>query len=267
MPADKIHASETPATVPETEVVDVESTLFGSTFRVTSDDRNSLRIVEGRVSISTNPTSKHETVLQSLRDSDRLSVRKLFHNLAPPRMEALAGEYDAELLNQGGQLYDVLTEFAFGIHGSWLGKAFHPKTASAGVGYNCFQSNGTIVRKLPMETTIDTSELDDSPSLKIRYRAKNRGLITRLCGEIRQVTPRILLGIGIFDPTLNRNHALCRQIPFILVGPRRPFQHGCESQKTDQHDRSISRNRTLRNLSSFGCLASVRARRLFSTQP
>lgn len=101
-------------------------------------------------------------------------------------------------------------------------------------GYNCFRSMGTIVRKLPMDTSIDTSELDDEPSLKIHYQAKNRGLITRLCGEIRQVTPRILLGIGIFDPTLGRNRALCRQIPFIFVGPCRPFQHDCESAKTDQ---------------------------------
>ena len=108
---------------------------------------------------------------------------------------------------QGGHLYDFLTGFAFGIHGPWVGKAFHPQSANRGVGYNCFHSKGSIVRKLPMDTSIDASTLDDRRSLVIRYHAKNRGLVTRLFGEIRQVTPKILLGIGIFDPTYGRRHA------------------------------------------------------------
>ncbi len=166
MPAVKFHASKSPATVSKSEVVDAESPLFGSTLRVTSDDRNSFRIIEGRVSISAQPRPKHETVLASLRASDRLTIRKLFHTLAPPRMELLAGEYDAELLKQGGPFHDLITELAFGIYGSWMGKAFHPKNANKGVGYNCFQSNGTIVRKLPMDTAIEASTLDGRPTLE-----------------------------------------------------------------------------------------------------
>lgn len=180
-------------------------------------------VVDGRSLTSSARMGQHETVLQSLRESGRVSLRRLFHTLAPPRIETLAGHYDAELLNQGGPFYDALMEFAFGIHGRWIGKTFHPTAFNAGVGYNCFRSKGSIVKKLPLDTTIAPSTLDGEPSLMIRYEAKNRGLITRLFGEVRQVKPNILLGIGIFDP-LGRRHAWRRQIPFMLVGPCRSSQ-------------------------------------------
>jgi hypothetical protein len=238
MPADKIHLRKKPATDVKTKMADVESSPMGPKFKVSSDPRGCIRIIQGRVSISPKRNSTAD-ILQSLRELDRIKIRYLFAALAPPKMEALAGEYDAELLDQGGHLLTRLTGFAFGMHGSWTGKAFYPVNANQGVGYNSFQSSGTTVRKLPMDTSIDQSMLDGRRSFVIRYQAKNRGLITQLFGEVRQLNPNIMLGIGIFDPTLGRLPALRRYVPFVMVGPCRPYDRGQLAAKTDQKDRLV----------------------------
>ena len=222
MPADKVHVQDEPASDTPTKMANVESPQSGREVKVISDARNCIRIVQGRVSISPELNSRAD-ILQSLHGLDRVKIRYLFSALAPPKMESLAGEYDAELLDQGGYLITRLTRLAFGMHGSWRGKAFCPVNATQGVGYNVFRSTGPTVRKLPMDTFFDQSMLDDRQSLVIRYQAKNQGLITQLFGEVRQLTPDVMLGIGIFDPTLGRVHALRRYVPFVMVGPCRPY--------------------------------------------
>jgi len=185
-----------------------------SNFQESYYDPAKIRIVEGRISIPAPIT------LQVLRESDRPTLKEMFRKLRPPQTNVLIGEYDAELLDQGGRLSNLLTGYVFGLHGSWIGKAFAPLSKTVGIGYNCFESDGTVVRKLCMDTSIEASKLDNGLSLVIRYQAKNGGLISRLFGEIRQITPNLMLGIGVY-PTFSHR----RKIPFVLSGPCRPYQY------------------------------------------
>ncbi len=189
---------------------------------------NQARIFDGLLLLSAEQLADHECVLKWLRESDRLNLRRLFHTLPPPRIDSLDGEYDAELLSQGGPILRVVTSGLFGMHGRWLGKAFRPVGEDVGEGYNYFHSRGSIVHRMPMDTSISTSSLDDQPSMKLSYRTRNRGLIRQLVGELRQVTPKILLGVGLFGPTIARRDVYRRKIPFILVGPCR--QYAAQSQ-------------------------------------
>lgn len=231
----KVNGCAEPETGSDSRLADYAPPLSRPKTTIISDARDCIRIIQGRVSIAPQRNSNSD-VLQSLRDLNRCMIRYLFAALEPPKMEMLEGEYDSELLDQGGYLPNRLTSFAFGMHGSWKGKAFFPVSANQGVGYNYFESSGTMVRKLSMDTFIDRSMLDNRPSFVIRYEAKNRGLVTQLFGEVRQLTSEIMLGMGIFDPTLGRLHALRRYVPFVMVGPCRPY--ACE-QMVSRTERAV----------------------------
>lgn len=198
---------------------------FDHGIHIPTVDADSVRIIEGRAVISARHVSAHEKLLQSLRGADRLTLRKLFHTLSPPAMDSLAGEFDAELLNQGGPILNLLTERLFAMHGNWMGKAFKPVCENTGVGYNYFESGGKAVHKLLMTTAIEKSTLDEGMSLKISYKTKNRGPISWLFGEVRQVTPNVMLGTGIFGPAVGSRDVSRRKIPFLLVGPCRSYQY------------------------------------------
>ncbi len=180
-------------------------------------------IFAGEVILSTKELEDHEGVLQWLRKADRLSVRKLFHTLPAPPIGVLCGEFDAELLDQGGRLPQKVTQWAFGAYGIWLGKAFRPISEESGEGYNYFQGRDDVIRKLPMDTFIEPSVLDNNPAMKLSYKDRNRGLIRQLVGEIRQVTQEILLGIGVFTPQVGGKSLCQRKIPFMMVGPQRGY--------------------------------------------
>jgi hypothetical protein len=160
-------------------------------------------------------------VLRWLGDGDRLSLRRIFHGSSVPALSEMSGDFDAQLLNQGGILSSLLVRRVFGSHGAWMGKCFRPLSETTGIGHNFFWHEGRIVRKLPMETEITTSSLDDGQVMVLDYRARNRGPIRYLRGEVRQVIPGILLGMGIFGVRLGRRDRWRRKIPFIMVGPRR----------------------------------------------
>jgi hypothetical protein len=199
--------------------------IDGQVCPLTVSTHGDVKVVEGRIRAAADLCCQHHAQLQWLREADRLSIRKLFHTLPAPQLKSLSGEYDAELLDQGGALSRMLTKRVFGMHGTWLGKAFHGLNELRGVGYNFFRAGERVIQKLPMDLRIQTSTMDDQPSLQLCYGAKNRGLIRGLCGEVRQVTPHILLGIGVFGPILGKRDILRRKIPFVLAGPCRPFQH------------------------------------------
>ena len=78
--------------------------------------------------------------LDSLRKLEKPELKTTFQRCKPPAMESLVGEFDAELLHQGGPLAGLVTKVVFGTSGNWIGKAFSPISADTGVGYNCFQS-------------------------------------------------------------------------------------------------------------------------------
>jgi hypothetical protein len=162
--------------------------------------------------------------LQALRNAECLDIKRLFCNLSAPSMSMLCGEYNAELLDQGGRFANYMIGFAFGMGGKWVGKGFDPRDATTGVGYNCFATSAGNIRKLPMRTELRLSDLDDRDSFMIDYGHDNRGLIQGLSGEIRQLTPRVMIGIGIYQVTLGPILFQRRLIPFML------FEPSCENQ-------------------------------------
>jgi hypothetical protein len=180
---------------------------------------------EAQTQIVAELTAIQREALRLLRDADRLSLRRIFHCSSVPPLTEAAGDFDAELLDQGGLLSNVIVGSAFGLHGNWIGKAFHPVSPTTGIGHNCFLNDGRLVRKLPMDTAVTKSSLDDWPAMTIDYRSKNRGLVRWLRGEARQVTPGIWLGLGIFGLPVGRRDRWRRIIPFVLVGPRCEISH------------------------------------------
>lgn len=189
----------------------------------------------------------HQVTLQALRDARCLDVKMLFINLSAPPMNVLSGEYRAELLDQGSWLANRLIGLAFLLRGNWVGKGFRPQDAKTGVGYNCFTQRGSQIQKLPMRTELRLSEIDDRESLTINYRQDNRGLIRWLTGEVRQISPHIMLGIGIYQIKIGRITLKRRLIPFLLHEPHReshkesspnPMQHSTPKQVAPRSPRA-----------------------------
>ncbi len=169
-------------------------------------------------------TSEQQKCLARLRVMLRSELRNLFQGLKPPACSELFGEYDAELLNQGNSLTTFFTRLAFSLHGPWTGKAFTPINSTEGVGYNYFQYGPNTVSKLPLRTRLGKSRIDDGESLFIRYDDLNKGIARWLVGELRQIDDSFILGYGTFGPKIGKSKGLCRQIPFVMMGPRREYR-------------------------------------------
>lgn len=172
--------------------------------------------------VTTELTAAEQKHLERLRQADRRELKWLFGNLSAPDLQSLEGEFDAELLSQGGKIADKVTAAVFRSNGPWIGKAFRPVGPDMGEGYNCFQYGDQVVPKLFMKTTLAKSNLAEGQSMVIDYSTQNRGLIRWLVGEFRMVSDTVILGFGIFGP-----RSRCRwnrKIPFAMVGPRRSYQ-------------------------------------------
>jgi hypothetical protein len=182
----------------------------------------------------------HKVTVQALRDAESLAVKKLFFSLTAPPMEVLSGDYHAELLDQGSRFANSVIRLAFASGGNWVGKGFEPHDAKTGVGYNCFMSRGSQIRKLPMRTELRRSELDDLESLTLNYQHDNFGLIRFLTGEVRQVSPHIMLGIGVYQIKLGRFRSKRRLIPFLLFEPHADDQP--EASTLHVHSPSIGQS-------------------------
>ncbi len=169
-------------------------------------------------------TLEQQQQLDLLRTLKYRRLRELFASLDPPPIRSLDGEYDAELLNQGGKTVGNITHAAFSLSGPWTGKAFRPISERRGVGYNCYQYGNERVFKLPMRTEIGKSRLDNKPSLLIKYSELNSGIIRWLVGELRELAPTVIIGFGTFGPSFGGLDKLSRKIPFVMIGPRRRYE-------------------------------------------
>jgi hypothetical protein len=169
-------------------------------------------------------TARQQECLARLRAMHRNELRNLFRSLKPPACSDLVGEYDAELLNQGNSVTSFFTRYAFNLYGHWIGKAFTPINSTEGIGYNYFRAGPNTVSKLPLRTRLGQSRVDDGESLFIRYNDLNKGIARWLVGELRQVDDSFILGFGTFGPKIGKGKGLCRQIPFVMLGPRREYR-------------------------------------------
>lgn len=184
-------------------------------------------------------TRQQLETLRDLRTSDRRYLKCVFRDCQPPDMRAMQGEFEAELLHQGGRVNAWVTRLFFCSQGKWVGKAFRPTGADTGVGYNCMLQDQRIVARLPMDTRVADSSLDSGRSMIISYRARNWGLICGLLGEVRQVIPGVLLGMGLFGPKFGRRDIFRRKIPFVMVGPVRPYQFAV-GPAADEYDSALT---------------------------
>jgi len=162
--------------------------------------------------------------LERLRRLKYRHLCEMFSSLEPPNIRSLDGEYDAELLDQGGRTVSNITRAIFCLSGPWTGKAFRPTSDTGGVGYNCYQYGNERISKLPMQTSIGVSRLDFKSSLVIKYRGLNPGIIRWLVGELRELAPTVIVGFGAFGPSNGPLRKLSRKIPFVLIGPRRTYE-------------------------------------------
>ncbi|MEL6106216.1 MAG: hypothetical protein AAFU85_09270 [Planctomycetota bacterium] len=168
-------------------------------------------------------SQQDQQTVQKLVDADRGSLKRFFEELPPARILETAGEYDAQLLDQGGGFAQFATRKAFGTAGKWLGKAFRPLSEYHGEGYNSFGDVDSPEARLRMDTYIARSSFATGPSFILDYRERNLGMIQWLVGELRMVNRSVLLGMGTFGPRAAKLRKLRRVIPFLLVGPVRPY--------------------------------------------
>lgn len=173
--------------------------------------------------IGLNLPPDQKTYLDHLFKLDRLGLKQLYWSLSTPELTDIKGEYDACLLDQGHSLASIITRFCFGLKGPWVGKAFRPVSDDHGEGYNAFGSISDRKRYLPMDTYIGHSLIIPGESFILNYATKNRGPIRWLRGELRPLTPSIVLGIGVFEPCGGKFRWLRRIIPFVLVKTEREY--------------------------------------------
>jgi hypothetical protein len=169
-------------------------------------------------------SAEQDACLGRLRAMNRRELILLFRPLQPPSMRTFEGEFDSELLHQGSPTSNRLTRAIFALGGLWTGKAFSSVSDTEGVGYNCFRDQNEARFKLPMRTEIAPSRLEHGRSLIIDYSTMNRGMIRFLKGEVRQLSPTVMLGFGTFGPKIGERDRWRRKIPFVMIGPRRDYQ-------------------------------------------
>ena len=170
-----------------------------------------------------NLSSHEKSQLHTFLGTERYRLKLIFRDLQAPVMSEVAGEYDAQLLDQGDRLGSYVTRKIFGAKGPWIGKAFRPLSDTSGEGYNAFGSVKNRTTMLPMDTYIGPSAIVPGHSYVLDYRNKNWGPIRWLKGELRQASPNLLLGMGTFGPRVRNLHKLRRVIPFVLVRSDRPY--------------------------------------------
>ncbi|MEO1614544.1 MAG: hypothetical protein AAFV88_01760 [Planctomycetota bacterium] len=155
--------------------------------------------------------------LQQLMVADRMTIKQKYWSLPEPSIGDIQGDFDARLLDQGRGMGAVMTKLLFGMKGPWLGKGFQPESETTGSGYNTFGDAQDYRRELLMDTYIDHSKIIPGFAFILDYRHRNWGAIRWLRGELRAITPDLVLGIGTFGPRPNVFRKIRRVIPFVLV--------------------------------------------------
>ncbi len=142
----------------------------------------------------------------------------LWAKASPPTIQEMNGHYmglGPDATNPAHQ--KGYAAFMFDEHsprGYWLGKAFHPISATEGEGYNRWRyPNQKIVRNLRMATHLGQSLIDGKPSYILNYGAFNK---STLVDELRKIDDDIYFGAATVDAGGGK-----RSKPdfFILVGP------------------------------------------------
>ena len=162
-------------------------------------------------------------LLSELGSLDRPTLKRLYRDLPVPDLKNLAGEFDAQLLDQGGPWSRRFTEFMLNRHGTWVGKALIPESDCHGQGYTCFRKDEQLFSDLPTKIRIGDSPTGGGQALLIEYSETCSGIARWMTDELRQYGPGVMLGIGIWRPVGIKKFQ--RRMMFALVGPTRAIQH------------------------------------------
>lgn len=168
-------------------------------------------------------TSEQAECLERLRGLNRAELKHEYRELKPPQLTDLTGEFEAELLCQGGTFSEVLTRRLLNSYGRWIGKAFEPTSEEVGFGYTCFGKGEEVVANLTSTIRIGPSLTGTGSAMLIEYPA-SRGMARLMADEVRQMCPGLLLGIGTYGFKLGQRDRWRRKMPFALLGPVRPLQ-------------------------------------------
>jgi hypothetical protein len=143
----------------------------------------------------------------------------LWRTLPSPTLEEMDGHYMGLGANgddpkrQAGFAKAMLNESS--RLGYWLGKAFHPTSASAGEGYNRWRYPGNkIVHNQRMLTRIAPSLIDGAPAYCLDYPAVNPN--SSLIDELRRLDDGVYIGAAT---TAAPEGGRTRPGLFLLVGP------------------------------------------------
>ena len=144
---------------------------------------------------------------------------ELWGGLPSPTLEEMNGHYMG--LGANGDSEQRQAGFAksmFNEHsniGHWLGKAFHPTSATAGEGYNRYRYPGNrIVHNQRMLTRVQNSIIDGKPAYVLDYHAMNPNW--SLFDEVRRLDDGVYIGTATWAaPGGGRT----KQGAFLLVGP------------------------------------------------
>jgi hypothetical protein len=163
--------------------------------------------------------------LQALSRDDALAV---FATLPPPSQ--MTGEFSGHIPAYSEP--DWRAFLAEAKIGHWLGKGYvhAPDGVWQGHGYNVYQTEKRMVRRLRFAWSFGTSSLDGAPALIMRYGAfDNWAGQQDLTDEIRRAGPGVMLGIYFtkdvvpgFTPRRGDGGGRTGPEIFILRGPIGP---------------------------------------------
>ncbi len=169
-----------------------------------------------------------DATLNEVLQLDHRRVLQLFHACSCPTMAELDGEYRAVSHPAGpwAAPADLFLKHWFGP-GRWVGKAFQPRTAATGWGYNLFADAGmpdatSWRRARRLGTRLAPSVFDGLGSFHLDYSQDNRGAFGLMRDELRKINDELFIGLGRLRLPAGRYFASA----FVIYGPPMPWV-GC----------------------------------------
>lgn len=175
--------------------------------------------LKGRPNLDQTPVgSSGHWSLEKLLALDQAELERLWSKLPAATLQEMNGHFlglqpaatDTEFQKQSAAfLFDEKSP-----RGYWLGKVFHPLTASTGEGYNMWRfPGGRIERSGRFSNRIDSSLIDGKPSYFLDYSTFND---TTLVDELRKLDDYILIGAATEAAGEGKRS---RVEYFVLTGP------------------------------------------------
>jgi hypothetical protein len=160
-------------------------------------------------------------VLEDLQILSKSQLMKIFMISPAPRINELAGEYQAGNFNVGvlASFVNFFTNHFFG-KGKWVGKGFQA-SRDMGDGYNIFDHKEGSNRHRRFKTHVGLSNIDGRQSFHLVYREFNKGIrVSSMHDEVRKVNGKLYIGMGSTSWGLGfRNPSA-----FYIVGPSTPLK-------------------------------------------